>query len=75
MENWFQKVLESLFKNEILAEQSSTIRIQIGNWHELEEGLTHGELDIIFLQKIFSQISSPVEDYLMKSFALFLVTI
>ena len=51
MENWFQKVLESLFKNEILAEQSSTIRIQIGNWHELEEGLTHGELDIIFTPK------------------------
>ena len=51
MENWFQKVLESHFKNETASEKHSTIRIQIGNWHELEEGLTHGELDIIFTPK------------------------
>ena len=51
MENWFQKVLGTYFQDETQTEGRSTIRIQIGNWHELEHGLTHGELDIIFTPK------------------------
>ena len=51
MENWFNTVLEKYFSSSDTTEKKSTIRIQIGNWHELEEGLVHGEFDIIFTPK------------------------